>query len=81
MIDDILTSVAGPVSNFVIAMALFTLLMILKSVSAEGASMVRDVADFSGERLLDRRGDERAAIGNEELQQGRGRQNEDEGGH
>jgi len=40
-----------------------------------------DVADLGGKRLLDGRGDERAAVGDEELQQGSGGQNEDKCSH
>src|SRR5262249_54543818 len=42
--DHMLVAAAGPVSNFALAIGLFTLLMILKSMSSEGSALVRDVA-------------------------------------
>jgi Zn-dependent protease len=43
--DHMLVAAAGPISNFTMAMVLFVLLMTLKAVSADGASLVRDIAD------------------------------------
>src|SRR5678816_1709369 len=48
--DHMLVAAAGPVSNLLIAGGLFVLLMIVKTVSSDGAMLVRQVAayDFFG---------------------------------
>jgi Zn-dependent protease len=48
--DHMIVAAAGPVSNLLIAGALFILLMVVKAVSPEGAATVRQVAayDFFG---------------------------------
>src|SRR5438128_2981495 len=53
--DHMLVAAAGPISNFLLAMVLFAVLMIAKSVSVEGAQAVHQVAYydlFGGHSLL-----------------------------
>ena len=52
--DHMIVAAAGPVSNLLIATVLFTGLMIMKSVSSEGAAMIYRVAayQFSGNSIL-----------------------------
>jgi len=42
--DHMLVAAAGPASNLLIALGLFGVLMIVKTVSPDGAALVRDVA-------------------------------------
>jgi Zn-dependent protease len=44
--DHMLVAAAGPVSNLLLALGLFGVLMIVKTVSAGGADLVRDVSYF-----------------------------------
>jgi Zn-dependent protease len=44
--DYMLVSAAGPVSNFILAILLFVVLMILKALSPASADIVRAIADF-----------------------------------
>jgi Zn-dependent protease len=53
--DHMLVAAAGPISNFLLAMVLFVALMIAKTISAEGAQAVHQVAYydlFGGHSLL-----------------------------
>jgi len=53
--DHMLVAAAGPISNFLLAMVLFVVLMIAKAVSVEGAQAVHQVAYyvlFGGHSLL-----------------------------
>jgi Zn-dependent protease len=53
--DYMLVAAAGPVSNLLVAGALFILLMIMRTVSSDGAAIVRQVASydfFGGNSLL-----------------------------
>jgi Zn-dependent protease len=52
--DHMIVAAAGPISNLLIATVLFTCLMIMKSVSADGARMIYSVAayQFAGDSIL-----------------------------
>jgi Zn-dependent protease len=52
--DHMLVAAAGPISNLLVAAGLFTVLMIMKSLSPEGADMIYRVAaqEFTGNSVL-----------------------------